>query len=208
MARSYALRFLTLLWVGSLAFAAGSTSKAVIVQMFEWTWDSIAAECTQFLGPYGYGYVQLSPAQEHIQGSQWYTDYQPVSYNLTSKRGNRSQFTKMISTCHSAGVLVIADAVFNHMTSLDSGMGVAGSPFTQYQYGTLYMNDNFHHCTITSDGDVHNYGNRTEVQTCMLLGLADLATETEYVRNQLATYANDLLSLGIDGLRYDAAKRL
>jgi hypothetical protein len=26
---------------------------AVIAQMFEWTWDSIAAECTDFLGPSG-----------------------------------------------------------------------------------------------------------------------------------------------------------
>ena len=34
-----------------------------------------------------------------------------------------------------------------------------------------------------------------------------LATETEYVRSRLAEYANDLLSLGIDGLRLDAAKR-
>lgn len=59
----------------------------VIIQMFEWTWDSIAAECTAFIGPAGmlkgrensiytlnygllegYGFVQASPAQEHIQG--------------------------------------------------------------------------------------------------------------------------------------------
>ena len=26
--------------------------------MFEWNWDSIATECTGFLGPNGYGYVQ------------------------------------------------------------------------------------------------------------------------------------------------------
>ncbi len=104
-------------------------SKAVIVQMFEWTWDSIASECTNFLGPAGYGYVQsashlfqphdlsadgmicrnlASPPQEHVTGDQWWTDYQPVSYTLTSKRGNRSQFANMISTCHKAGVKVIA----------------------------------------------------------------------------------------------------
>ena len=35
-----------------------SGNKDVIVQMFEWTWDSIAAECTAFLGPAGYGFVQ------------------------------------------------------------------------------------------------------------------------------------------------------
>lgn len=35
-----------------------SGNKDVIVQIFEWTWDSIAAECTAFIGPAGYGYVQ------------------------------------------------------------------------------------------------------------------------------------------------------
>lgn len=35
-----------------------SGAKTVIAQMFEWTWDSIAAECTDFLGPAGYGFVQ------------------------------------------------------------------------------------------------------------------------------------------------------
>jgi hypothetical protein len=37
---------------------APSSSKTVIIQMFEWTWDSIAAECTDFIGPAGYGFVQ------------------------------------------------------------------------------------------------------------------------------------------------------
>jgi len=30
----------------------------VVAQMFEWDWDSVAAECTDFLGPAGYGFVQ------------------------------------------------------------------------------------------------------------------------------------------------------
>ena len=37
---------------------------------------------------------------------------------------------------------------------------------------------------------------------------ASLATETEHVREQLAAYTNDLISLGVDGLRLDAAKRM
>ncbi|KAG8892461.1 hypothetical protein FRC00_012031, partial [Tulasnella sp. 408] len=124
----------TALWLLALAGVstprparrAPTTTKTIIVQMFEWTWDSIAAECTAFLGPAGYGYVQVSPPAEHIQGSQWWTDYQPVSYTLTSKRGNRSQFSNMITTCHNAGVGVIVDTIFNHM-SAGSGTGTAGS---------------------------------------------------------------------------------
>ncbi len=50
----------------------------------------------------------VSPAQEHVQGPQWWTDYQPVSYILTSKRGTRTQYQNMIKTCHAAGVKVIA----------------------------------------------------------------------------------------------------
>lgn len=34
------------------------SDKNVIIQMFEWDWDSIAYECAEFIGPAGYGYVQ------------------------------------------------------------------------------------------------------------------------------------------------------
>lgn len=56
----------------------------------------------------GYGYVQVNPAAEHIQGSQWWTDYQVVSYKLQSKRGTPQQYQNMINVCHTAGVKVIA----------------------------------------------------------------------------------------------------
>lgn len=36
--------------------------------------------------------------------------------------------------------------------------------------------------------------------------MSSLATDTDYVRGKLAGYANDLISLGVDGLRLDAAK--
>ncbi|KAI9067762.1 carbohydrate-binding module family 20 protein [Trametes sanguinea] len=192
----------------SLNSRAPTGNKDVIIQMFEWTWDSVAAECTNFIGPAGYGFVQVSPPQEHIQGDQWWTDYQPVSYILTSKRGDRTQFANMISTCHAAGVGVIADTIFNHMAGIDSGTGVAGSSFTHYNYPGIYQNQDFHHCGLEPGDDIVNYDNAVEVQTCELDNLADLATETEYVRSRLAEYANDLLSLGVDGLRLDAAKHI
>ncbi|KAJ1307095.1 hypothetical protein OPQ81_001213 [Rhizoctonia solani] len=187
---------------------APSGSKTVIIQLFEWSWDSIAAECTNFIGPAGYGFVQVSPPAEHITGSQWWTDYQPVSYTLTSKRGNRSQFQSMVTTCQNAGVGVIADTIFNHMAGIDSGTGVGGSSFTHYNYPGIYQTQDFHHCGLEPGDDIVNYNNRVEVQTCELVNLADLATDTEYVRARLATYANDLLSLGVVGLRLDAAKHI
>ncbi|KAF8751880.1 Alpha-amylase [Rhizoctonia solani] len=187
--------------------------------------DSIAAECTDFIGPAGYGFVQVrstlkptnkrsnwaqvSPPSEHIEGPQWWTDYQPVSYTLTSKRGNRKQFRKMVNTCKRAGVGVIVDTIFNHMSAMENGTGVAGSPFTHYNYPGIYQPQNFHNCGLNPGNDIADYTNRADVQNCELLNLAEYeATETEYVRSRLATYANDLLSLGVVGFRVDAAKHI
>ncbi|KZT18190.1 glycoside hydrolase family 13 protein [Neolentinus lepideus HHB14362 ss-1] len=192
----------------SKAIQSVPDGRGVIAQMFEWTWDSIADECVSFLGPAGYAFVQTSPPQEHVTGDQWWTDYQPVSYILTSKRGNREQFASMITRCHAAGVKVIADTLFNHMTAMDSGKGTAGSPYSHYDYPGIYQYQDFHHCGLEPGDNIRDYRNRQEVQTCQLDNLADLATDTEYVRARLAAYANDLLFLGVDGMRLDAAKHI
>ncbi|TFK85702.1 glycoside hydrolase family 13 protein [Polyporus arcularius HHB13444] len=181
-----------------------NSNKPVIIEMFEWNWDSVAAECQNFIGPAGYGFVQVNPPQESISGDQWWTDYQAVSYQLTSKHGNRQQFQNMVNACHNAGVSVIVDTIWNHMAGLDSGSGNAGSSFTKYNYPGIYQNQDFHNCRH----GINNWNDATEIQTCELAGLADLATETEYVRSRLAQYGNDLLSLGVDGLRLDAAKHM
>ncbi|KAJ7477433.1 glycoside hydrolase, partial [Mycena latifolia] len=104
-----------------------------IIQMFEWTWASVAAECTNFIGPAGYGFVQGANRRARHRAA-WYTDYRPVSYILTSKRGNEAQFQSMVATCHAAGVKVISDTLLNHMTLADSGTGTTGSSFTHYNY--------------------------------------------------------------------------
>ncbi|KAG6896178.1 hypothetical protein C0992_009836 [Termitomyces sp. T32_za158] len=93
------------------------------------------------------------------------------------------------------------------MAGIDGGTGVAGSTFTHYDYPGIYQPQDFHHCGTAGD-EILTYANRTQVQTCELSNLADLATETEYVRGRLAQYANDLLTLGVDGLRLDAAKHI
>jgi len=114
----------------------------------------------------------------------------------------------MVNACHAAGVKVIADTLFNHMAGIDSGTGTAGSSFTHYNYPGIYQTQDFHHCGLEPGDDIVNYDNRVEVQTCELDNLADLATDTDYVRGELATYANHLLSLGVDGFRLDAAKHM
>ena len=56
---------------------------------------------------------------EHIQGGQWWTRYQPVSYKLESRSGSRQQFISMVDRCKAAGVNIFVDAVINHMSGRD-----------------------------------------------------------------------------------------
>ncbi|MET0424702.1 MAG: carbohydrate-binding module family 20 domain-containing protein [Actinoplanes sp.] len=193
---------------------ANPGAKDTIVHLFEWPWASVAAECTNVLGPKGFGGVQVSPPQEHVvlPGSAypWWQDYQPVSYQLVTRRGNRAAFASMVSTCHAAGVKIYVDAVINHMAGGGStGAGSAGSTYSHYAYPAVpYGTNDFHHCGRNGNDDIVNYGDRWEVQNCELVDLSDLATESSYVRGKLVGYLNDLIGLGVDGFRVDAAKHI
>ncbi|MFD8970158.1 carbohydrate-binding module family 20 domain-containing protein [Streptomyces sp. NPDC059568] len=185
------------------AQAAPPGTKDVTAVLFEWKFDSIARACTDSLGPAGYGYVQVSPPQEHIQGGQWWTSYQPVSYKIAGRLGDRAAFSAMVNTCHAAGVKVVADTVINHMAAGD-GTGTGGSSYTKYNYPGIYSGADMDDCR----SQINNYGDRGNVQNCELVGLADLDTGEDYVRGRIASYMNDLLSLGVDGFRIDAAKHM
>lgn len=179
----------------------------VILNMFQWTWTSVAEECASTIGPAGFDAVQVSPPQEHIQGAEWWTSYQPVSYQIESKLGTREEFTAMVDACGEAGVGVVVDAVINHTTGADqgSGTGVAGTPFAEDDFpGVPYGADDFNDCR----DDIENYGDREEVQHCRLVSLQDLRTGSPDVQDKIAGYLNDLLDLGVQGFRIDAAKHM
>lgn len=185
-----------------------SATSDVGVQLFQWTWNAIAEECTSTLGPAGYGWVLTSPPQEHILGDAWWTHYQPVSYQIESRLGTRDEFAAMVTTCNEAGVEIYADAVINHMTGQnDPGVGWAGSEYEHYNYPGIYTEDDFHYCG-TPDDDIWNYRDAFEVHNCELVNLADLATGTDHVRETVSAYLEDLVSLGVTGLRIDAAKHM
>ncbi|MFD4611708.1 alpha-amylase family protein [Streptomyces sp. NPDC058440] len=202
---SYAAALAVAASVALAAPAAASPpgTKDVTAVLFEWNYASVAKECANTLGPAGYGYVQVSPPAEHIQGPQWWTSYQPVSYKIAGRLGDRAAFQNMVNACHTAGVKVVVDTVINHM-SAGSGTGTGGSSYTKYGYPGLYSNNDFNDCRT----DITNYQDRYNVQYCELVGLADLRTGSDYVRQAIAGYMNDLLSLGVDGFRVDAAKHI
>ena len=184
----------------------------VFVHLFEWRWADIAKECETFLGPKGYAGVQISPPSEHAviattsTGATypWWQRYQTVSYTLAQSRsGSYAEFKDMVQRCAAVDVKVYADVVINHMTA-GSGTGSAGNAYTKYQYGAVpWAQGDFH----TGCG-ISNYNDAANVQLCELVGLADLRTEDDAVRDRIADYLIALHVDGVAGFRVDAAKHM
>jgi alpha-amylase len=187
------------------AFALNPSDTSV--QMFEWSWNELATECTQFLGPQGYGGIQISPPHAAKVTGNWWDVYQAVNYvALTSKMGTQAQLQSMIDTCHAAGVRVYADIVVNQMAG-DSGTATDGSTWNAATLAYPYFSaSDFHAACDIQSADYNSAAGRSNVQNCRLVGLPDLNSESTYVRGQVVNYLNALLTLGIDGFRLDAAK--
>ncbi len=195
-------------------------SGGVFVHLFEWRWADIEKECS-YLAAKGYDAVQVSPPQEHViptadmggpdNDYPWWVRYQPVTHDTSpstfvSRSGTLAEFQSMVDSCNAEGVAIYVDAVINHTTGVGSGTGTAGSTYTAYDY-PQYDPADFHACGTTGN-EIENYSNRSQVQTCELVNLADLDTGQEDVRATLHGYLQALLDMGVAGFRIDAAKHI
>src|SRR6185369_2165596 len=54
----------------SAASTAGTTSRDVLANLFEWNWPSVGRECTNVLGPAGYGGVQVAPPADSLKRTE------------------------------------------------------------------------------------------------------------------------------------------
>jgi len=208
--------------------AIRGSEKDVIASLWEWNWDSIARECTTVLGPKGYGAVQVAPPQDSVKRTKlgngsdtvlhpWWEVYQPVRYVLSSRMGSEAEFRAMVRTCRRAGVKVYVDTVINHMTG-QGELSYGNQRYERYSYDNLfgpnrgnYRPRNFHKYSgdcPSNSGGIEDFNNATQVWNCELVGLADLRTDTRYVRTQLVRYLNKLISYGVSGFRVDAAKHI
>ncbi|XP_012251564.2 alpha-amylase-like [Athalia rosae] len=185
--------------------------RDVMVHLFEWKWNDIADECERFLGPKGYGGVQISPPNSNlvINNRPWWERYQPVSYRLVTRSGDENALRDMVRRCNNVGVRIFADIVVNHMSASAPlpAYGTCGAQAFQNEMrwpAVPYGRNDFN----PSCGRDINYQNANEVRNCYLSGLTDLNQGSEYVRSKIAEYMNHLIEIGVAGFRIDAAKHM
>ena len=194
--------------------------KGVIVELFGWPYKDIAEEC-EFLGNAGYLGVKIYFPNEAILSSDfvengeinpWWYIYQPVSYKLKSRLGDRAQLKKMINKCQSHTIRVYSDIVINNMVSYENNLynihinsGENRNKNNNYKNfkgipSVPYCGTDFHYFK-----KIKNHKDENQLNT-KWANLVDLNTKNYYVQQRIADYITDLLSIGISGIYIYNAK--
>jgi alpha-amylase len=180
--------------------ASAADQPVAIFHAFDQSFADIA-RFVCVLADQGYSHIQIPPAQKSTTANgEWYDRYQPIDFNTIEGRGSANDLQHLTNIAHDCGVKVIADVVFNHMTSERHFGGLDKFPGL--------VPGNFHpQCPMPPS--IFEDGNTEKEITCWLNGdLPDLKQEDKAVRDLEEGHLRRLLGLGIDGFRFDAAKHM
>ena len=164
----------------------------VILHCFDWKYTDII-DSLEDIAKAGFSAVQTSPVQPSASTGPWYWLYQPLSFSVAENGdlGTADELRELCERAEQFGIKVIVDVVANHLagdhTSIQEDLA----------------DDKYWHDL----GPIKSYKDRKQV-TDGDLGMTDLATENEYVQKVVANYIDELKEMGVDGIRWDAAKHI
>ena len=165
---------------------ADNIQDGTILHCFDWKYSDIKAELPN-IAEAGFTSIQTSPAQRDDSFGVWYMLYQPQTFSIyTNALGSKADLQSLCDEAEKYGINVVVDVVANHTRSIgDDGLD-----------SSCYHND----------GDAW-YSDRYGI-THGRIGMPDLNSESTTVQNKVKGYIEELKSVGVDGIRWDAAKHI
>ena len=176
---------------------ASNIADGNILHCFDWSIDQIIEELPNIAAA-GYTSVQTSPMQAHDGSGHWYWLYQPTNFWAGNELGSADKLGQLCTEADKYGIKVIVDVVANHFAGNHSNIPdeLKGS---EYYHNSGYG---------TSSGQKGvDWNNRWQVTHCDI-GMPDLNSEHSKVQEYVAKYVDQLKGLGVDGIRWDAAKHI
>lgn len=162
-----------------------------ILHCFCWKYNDIKAMLPQ-IAEAGFTSIQTSPAQVGGGSGVWWLLYQPLGfYAGNNDVGTKADLQSLCSEADKYGIKIVVDVVANHLAGDHSNIQ---NDLKDSQY--------WHH----ESGGI-NYLNRREIHQ-REIGMPDINSENEYVQQCVRKYVNELKGMGVDGIRWDAAKHI
>lgn len=183
-----------------------------VLHCFDWSYNSIKANLNDIKAA-GYTAVQTSPVQPPKdyssswtdQSGQWWKLYQPIDIAVAdgnSWLGTKSELKSLCESAEKLGIKVVVDIVANHMANIN-GDGNKMSDISQQVSSTLRNNSDYWHLNDIWANDDSRY-----TITQGSIGEPDLNTGNSYIQQRYKSLLVELIGLGVDGFRFDAAKHI
>lgn len=170
---------------------ADNIQDGVILHCFNWKYNDIKAMLPE-IAEAGFTSVQTSPAQPQVTSGKWYWLYQPLGFYVgTNDLGTKADLQALCDEAENYGVNVVVDVVANHLAGDHSNIqsDLKDSQYWHQESGGI------------------NYLNRWEIHQ-RAIGMPDINSEHSYVQQCVRKYVDELVSMGVDGIRWDAAKHI
>ncbi|MCM1336947.1 MAG: starch-binding protein [Candidatus Amulumruptor caecigallinarius] len=181
-------------------YVAPTIQQGNILHCFNWKVSDIQAELDNIYNA-GFTSIQLSPMQRNVSaGAVWNDAYRPYDFKfIDNGMGSKAQLKALCDAAHAKGMKIIVDVVFNHVDGWAAGDRTA--------YHDPWWNSNNR---LRWNGNC-DWGNRYSVTHNQMGGgdgYPDVNSEDSEVAARGKAYIDDLKSIGVDGIRYDAAKHV
>lgn len=163
-----------------------------ILHCFDWTIKDITEELPA-IAEAGFVAVQLSPLQRNVaSGWNWSDPYRPYDFKFSSSGfGTDSDLKELCSEASKYGISIIVDVVFNHVDN------------PGYRDSWWNLNNR-----LRSGTSNVNYSNRNSITHDRIGDYPDVNSENPEVIERAKSYIEELKSLGVKGIRFDAAKHI
>lgn len=187
---------------------------ANVLHCFDWSYNSIRENLADIAAA-GYTAVQTSPVQPAKdynaswtdQTGQWWKLYQPIDICVADSDqtwlGSKEELEAMCAEAESYGIKVVVDIVANHMANVTGTLGNSTNDINTSVNSSLRNDTSCWHLNSIWADDGSRY-NMTQGS----IGMPDLNTGNSKVQQLFKDMLVELIDMGVDGFRFDAAKHI
>ncbi len=162
-----------------------------ILHCFDWKYNDIKDELED-IARAGFSTIQTSPAQMGANAGTWFWLYQPLGFSVQDNGlGTKEELKELCEAADEYGIKVVVDVVANHLAGDHDNI-------QEDLQDEQYWHDL---------GEVENYNDRNQVINGDI-GMQDLKSEDPHVQDAVKAYIKELKDIGVDGIRWDAAKHI
>ncbi len=213
-----------------------SANDGLILQAWNWSYNEVKANL-EAIAEAGFTTIQISPPTElkestvgvkilqEANDNGWWMMYQPAAYELNQSDdnvlGTKDELVEMIDAAHDLGLLVIVDAVINHLGNSETAdYKINANTLPKDANAVDYLCErawDFDSSKAIIDAGAFHYPyanckyNDTGAFDCTQNAvslLPDLDTSHPVVQEIILDYWHECIDAGVDGFRIDAAKHI